>query len=1063
MEEDSGDWGLLSIADMLDTCVHRKSDVPASPVTLLTELEVPLLSCEPPYAISYVQTLIKNSKNITDQHTSTLEELDAARCMRLRRSLAASALIRGKMLGAIESFALTARREIHNPRFLQSIVSLGPIACPNIGLFFDSLIESMESMAFMMDYTQDDISVCVDVIQSFKASVDLTALEKEQYRRLSYAEFSLALRCEKLSAVVKCLLCMSANESAEVDYRPPPLQHSVTYMRVEADGFLPRMCDFSCPVYDVPVYCFPSRERLFVCSKSSAWVFDQLGLMGTRFRLRQRFDVSVKKGGQIIYCDGTKLFAVHRIHSAAGVLHYTIERWDHGKGKPSEVSEVVFSFDNNIPAVRDVLFRICGGALTCLVCSKATRLSNSKCYVFSSDVNAILSKDHNKVHLSSQHTLKRGPYSWPLRRKCYYFTKTNLITVGRVTLKEKFHPFTIEMWVYPCSCSDSQTILSIGDKNTDEILIEIEPTSGGVTWRGGSRTPHLGVSFVSYHVPDKVAFCYRWWHVGLLFKGNSWEMWVNDAIVASAPALVWPKAISDAECALGKSFIGFLAEVRIWNCYRTSPQLYRDSRRCVKSEEPTLIGYYPLDEGEGDVIADHSPSGCHAILHHGQAGWSNVDGLPIATPQSMRYIDDFAPIAWRESSSNVYFSTSPGCVALAVAADGPCIIVCEYALHNLTLVFQVRIDLSGRVALKGLAYCSSRHSLTCYASSTDHPRRLLVWELHKQPHLFLKVAYRGIWDCERDLLTQCSAYAEQFVGVERCLVDQLPWFARVPKLVLDASDGLLENLLKFIQMVLADQEDDEHVRRLCSLLHANLVFRIESNPETLEGEIGGPFPDAQSLIAAARGCGDPPDARTALLRLSFRQPFFDTGLLSTACRCLLSDTSRFAFIKGQAGRTRITEKEDALFRSLLEHYESLHASSLLMASAENAQHFCISLMDEEIFQVEQWISGRDRALDPVKSASRCLEVFQEILLAKAVEVPQGECGECVASYAKLLLGTREKKKGNLSLGAFRSNPVFYGSEIFVSMEQSIVGAILLSFSIAFWLFPTSAKLVVCFM
>ncbi|RHW68570.1 Concanavalin A-like lectin [Trypanosoma brucei equiperdum] len=1056
MEEDLGDWGLLSISDILDTDIPRKNEVSPSSAISLTEVEISLLSCAPIYAIRYVQSLIKNSKSAVDQRINGLEELDTTRSIKLRRSLATSEFIREKMLGAVESFVLMTGEETNKPGFLRSIALLGPIVCPDIRLFFNAFVEGVEAMIFRMDYTQSDISQCVEVIQSFQSGANVDVLTAEQRRRLCSAEFSLALRCGKLSAVVNCLLHVPKSKEVEKCYRTPPMQYSIGCVRTEMDCFLTRVCDLPCSVHPVPVYCFPNDEKLFLCSRSRGWVLDQLGMMGTRFKVRQQFDISSRKGARIIHCNEKKFLAVYQSSSATGGLRYVMERWDREPGKQPETSEISFCFDDNSAAARDVVFDVYGSTLTCLVCSKASRLSNSKCYLVSGDVDVVLSKSRSEFQVGSQHALRRGPCSWPLRNKCYYFTKTNCISVGRVTLKENFHPFSIELWVYPCNCSDNQAILSIGDKNADEILIEIEPTSDGVLLRGGTRTPHLGVSFVSYHIPGKPTFCYRWWHLGLLFKGNSWELWVNDSVVAQAPALVWPEAISDAVCCLGKSFVGFLVEVRIWNCYRPAPQLYRDGRRSLTGAEATLVGYYPLDEGEGDIIADHAPGGSHTILHHGQANWSSVDTFPVEPPRAMRYIDEFAPITWRESSGSIYFSSSPGYVALAVLADGPCLMICEYAVHNLLLMFQVRVDLPSRTALKDLAYNGLRHSLVCYASSADHPRRLLVWELHKQHHLFLKETYKSIWDCERDLLTQCSAYAGRVVSSERCLIDQLACFVQLPTLVVDASEGLLGGLLKLIRVVLLEQKERDHAAQLCSLLHANLLYRVERDPEVLKREIGAPFPDAQSLINVAQCCGEATDPRNALLRLSFQESFFDTGLLSMTCRCLLSGGSRLAFIKGQAGRPRLTEKEDMLFRSLLEYYESVQASSSLITNAESAQLFCTSLMAEEIFQVERWISRRGKAVDAVKSVSRCLEVFQEILLAKTVEERGGDCGGYVASYAKLLLKTSEKIIESF-LKAIHTKPENCWSGLVTCMEYSTVGSLLPSFSVAFSLLPTSVQ------
>ncbi|KEG12676.1 ubiquitin-protein ligase [Trypanosoma grayi] len=1058
MEEDLGDWGLLSIADILDADLPRKNEVASITPISLNDLEIPLLPCEPSYAARYALLLIRNLKCDAEHRTSNLEEVDASRSAKLKRSLVASELIREKLLGAIESFALTVQQETCEPNFLQTIVLLGSLVCPDICSFCDALIDGTETIALRTTCSPNDISSCVDVIQSFKSQANLSVLTNEQQARLFCAEFSLSLRCGKLSAVVNCLLRRSGTEELKGGYSPPPLEHRVNFVKSKTDSFLTRICDLPFSVQTAQVYCFPGDEKLFVCSGNRGCVFDQLGMMGTRFKAKTEFEVSLGKNARVVFCNDKEIFLAQRATSAMGSVCYNLQKCDRASGRSLATSLINFCFEDNAASTREVVFTMCGTTLTCLVCIESSRISNSKCHLLQRDIDSVFSAPQTEFLVTCQSTLKRGPASSCEKRKCYYFTKINSVSVGRVTLKESFHPFTIEMWVFPCNASENQTVISLGDKNVDEVLIEIEPTSEGVLWRGGSRTPHLGASFVSFDVPGKLAFCQRWWHVGLIFKGTSWELWIDDAIVAHAPALVSPEAISDIECCLGKSFVGCLAEVRIWNCCRTPAQLFRDSRRSLTTVEPTLTGYYPLDEGEGDVIADYAPNGCHALLHHGQATWSSVDHFPVAQPDALRCIDDFAPIAWREASGKLFLSNCPGYVAIAVPTDGPSLTICEYTTYDRRLVFQARLELPARTPLKGLAYNALRHSLVCFASTVEQPKRLLIWELHQQHYFpFLrKDSYESVWECERDLMTQCAAYARRLVGAERCLVDQLSWSVQVPRLVVDTTEGLLTNLLRLIHKVLFDQKNHVYAGELCALLHANLLCRAENQHEGLRKEIGDALPDAQSLIKAAQECSETPNARSELLRLSFQETFFSTGLLSMTCRCLLSEKSRLAFIKNQAGRGRFTEKEDLLFRCLLEYYESLQASSLLISNVESAQLFCNSLMAEEVFQMDRWLTGHNKALEAVKRTSHCLEVFQEILLAKAVEKPQGECSNFATLYAKLLLRTCEKIM-EISSKMIRKKPEIYHAGLIVCIEQSAVGALLPSFTVALPLLPTSVQ------
>ncbi|ESS63884.1 ubiquitin-protein ligase [Trypanosoma cruzi Dm28c] len=333
MEEDLSDWGLLSIADILDFDFLRKNEALSSIVITLKDCEIPLLPCEPSYAVKYVQMLIKNSKYNAENRHSNFEEMDRFRSVKLKRSLAASELIRERLLGAIESFALTVQKETHKPSFLQSVVHLGSIVCPDIGSFCDALIEGAEAMALRGVSSKKDIGSCVEVLQLFRSRIDISVLTEEQKRRLFFAEFSLALRSERLGVVVNCLLQKSTKDALRGKYCPPPLEHRVSFVKAKTDGFLTRTCELPFPIHSAQVNCFPSDEKLVVCSGNRGCVFDQLGMMGTRFKLREEFEVSMEKNTRIILCNEKELFLANRIPSALGNICYSIQKLDCVSGR----------------------------------------------------------------------------------------------------------------------------------------------------------------------------------------------------------------------------------------------------------------------------------------------------------------------------------------------------------------------------------------------------------------------------------------------------------------------------------------------------------------------------------------------------------------------------------------------------------------------------------------------------------------------------------------------------------------------------------------------------------
>jgi len=61
-------------------------------------------------------------------------------------------------------------------------------------------------------------------------------------------------------------------------------------------------------------------------------------------------------------------------------------------------------------------------------------------------------------------------------------------------------------------------------------------------------------------------------------------------------------------------FFGEIAEVQLWDYARTETEIRADMFRCLSGDEPGLVGYWPLDEGEGLIAADKTPAGNHITL-----------------------------------------------------------------------------------------------------------------------------------------------------------------------------------------------------------------------------------------------------------------------------------------------------------------------------------------------------------------------------------------------------------------------------------------------------------------
>jgi len=74
-----------------------------------------------------------------------------------------------------------------------------------------------------------------------------------------------------------------------------------------------------------------------------------------------------------------------------------------------------------------------------------------------------------------------------------------------------------------------------------------------------------------------------------------------------------------------EAFVGSIAEVRVWEVARTGQEIASDRAVSLLGEEPGLVGYWPLDEGDGPGAKDHAgtPQNLTTV---GDPAWV-VDGI----------------------------------------------------------------------------------------------------------------------------------------------------------------------------------------------------------------------------------------------------------------------------------------------------------------------------------------------------------------------------------------------------------------------------------------------------
>ena len=107
----------------------------------------------------------------------------------------------------------------------------------------------------------------------------------------------------------------------------------------------------------------------------------------------------------------------------------------------------------------------------------------------------------------------------------------------------------------------------------------------------------------------------QWQHLAATYDGANIEIYRDGIPIASVPH---SGNVSDVHFVLlgiwETSFPGLIDEVRIWNVARSQAEIQSTMSTILAGDEPGLVGYWPFDEGAGQLVSDRSASGNHGRL-----------------------------------------------------------------------------------------------------------------------------------------------------------------------------------------------------------------------------------------------------------------------------------------------------------------------------------------------------------------------------------------------------------------------------------------------------------------
>ncbi len=203
--------------------------------------------------------------------------------------------------------------------------------------------------------------------------------------------------------------------------------------------------------------------------------------------------------------------------------------------------------------------------------------------------------------------------------------------------------FTIEAWIQPATWGSFQT-LGLGrifDKKNIALYL-VDAYAGHKNHSLVLQLVHTGGALSSTDAPAQSITLNEWQHIAVTYDGtNTVRMYINgveQSITYGSPPGGGIKDHSSENLCLGTDassnmdFNGLIDEVRLWNTIRTSEEILEFKQTSLSGDEAGLVGYWPMDEGNGTIIWDQSAGGHHGSIH--EALWRQ--GIHL-TPAS---IDD---------------------------------------------------------------------------------------------------------------------------------------------------------------------------------------------------------------------------------------------------------------------------------------------------------------------------------------------------------------------------------------------------------------------------------------
>lgn len=197
---------------------------------------------------------------------------------------------------------------------------------------------------------------------------------------------------------------------------------------------------------------------------------------------------------------------------------------------------------------------------------------------------------------------------------------------------------TCSFWAYGSDALPRDTsVICASDANGNRILNIHLPWSNGFIYFDCGNNASTFDRIEKQASPE--VYRENWFHwaftkdattgeMKIYFNGQLWHSSTGKTLALPKSSFVRLGCYGD-----GSHFYpGKLAELQLWNRARTEAEIKQNMSRRLIGNEPGLVGYWPLNDGEGAIAEDRTDNGNHGTIH-GNPSWgpstlSLVDAIP---------------------------------------------------------------------------------------------------------------------------------------------------------------------------------------------------------------------------------------------------------------------------------------------------------------------------------------------------------------------------------------------------------------------------------------------------